>query len=162
MEISKLVALRDYGIMLDERTTDDQKEAIMQLMQHDMAAGNLDTSDVLYVMNVYNAKQAIEMLAFKVRRNKMQAQQGEMAKIQANGQTQIQSAQAASQMKQQEMQTEWQLKTNYMTTEKELAGHLLLMELENKSQSNTVNAQAKIAATAIQAQSKPAPELNNR
>lgn len=109
MQISPEIALRDYGIMLDERPTDDQRQLLMMQMQQDIAQGLLDTSDVIYVMNMYNVKQAQMMLSYKVKKNKQAMQQNEMQKIQQTIQGQQQSAQFTEQMKQQTIQLQSQL-----------------------------------------------------
>lgn len=108
MEVSPDIALRDYGIMLDERPTDDQRQILIMQMQNDIANGLLDTSDMLYIMNMYNVKQAQMMLSYKVKKNKQAQQEAEMAKIQQTIQGQQQSAALAEQMKQQTLQMEHQ------------------------------------------------------
>lgn len=119
LKISPDITLSDYGIMLDEKPTDDQKQMLMQQMQQDIANGMLDTSDALYVMNVYNIKQAQQLLAFKVKRNKMAVSQEKMQQIQAQNQGNQQTAQMTAQMAQQSLQMEYQLKGQLMDMEKQ-------------------------------------------
>jgi len=151
---SEDVPLHDYGIMLDERPTEDQKQMLLMQIQQDQAAGYLDTADALYIMNVYNVKQAQQMLAYKVRKNKEAAQKMEMAKIQENNQGAQQAAIVAEQAKQQTLQLEWGLKTQYMEREKQLEAMINQQELQLKYGMNSENNQTKITTTVLQNESK--------
>lgn len=154
IQVSPDLALHDYGIMLDEKTTDDQKNLILQLMSGDIANGHLDTGDALYVMTIYNAKQAIQVLSYKVRQSKILAQKSEMAKINANNQGSAQAAQVAHALKMQEMDVEWKHKTDFMLLQHDLQGQMLEMTNNSKERSASMQAQAKVASTVIQAQAK--------
>lgn len=146
--------LRDYGIMLDERPTDDQKQLLLMQIQQDQAQGLLDTADALYILNVYNVKQAQQMLAYKVRKNREAQQKAEMAKIQENNQGAQQAALVAEQAKQQTLQLEWSLKMQYMEREKQLEAMIKQQELQLKYGMNNENNQTKITTTVLQNDSK--------
>jgi hypothetical protein len=146
--------LRDHGIMLDEMPTDDQKQMLLMQIQQDQAQGLLDTADALYILNVYNVKQAQQMLAYKVRKNREAQQKAEMAKIQENNQGAQQAAMVAEQAKQQTLQLEWQLKTQYMMQEKQMDMQIKQQELQLKYGMNQENNQTKIATTVMQNESK--------
>lgn len=154
IEVSDTLRMRDYGIMLDERPNDDQKQLLMMAIQQDQAQGFLDSADALYILNVYNVKQAQQMLAYKARKNKESAQKAEMAKIQENNQGAQQTAMVAEQARQQTLQMEWGLKMQYMEREKQLEAALLQMELQMKLGMNTENNQTKIVTTEMQNESK--------
>jgi hypothetical protein len=165
IEVSDTLRMRDYGIMLDERPTDDQKQLLLMAIQQDQAQGFLDSADALYILNVYNVKQAQQMLAYKARKNKEASQKAEMSKIQETIQGQQQSAAAAEQMRQQTLQLEWGLKMQYMEREKQLDMAFLEREkqleamlqqadLQGKYSINTENNQTKIVTTQLQNDSK--------
>lgn len=154
IQVSDTLRMRDYGIMLDERPNDDQKQLLLMAIQQDQASGLLDSADALYILNVYNVKQAQQMLAYKARKNKEAQQQAEMAKIQENNQGAQQAAMVAEQAKQQTLQLEWELKMQYMEREKQLEGMLLQMELQMKLGMNTENNETKIQTTVLQNDSK--------
>jgi hypothetical protein len=153
IEVSDTLRMRDYGIMLDERPNDDQKQILLMAIQQDQAQGFLDSADALYIMNVYNIKQAQQMLAYKARKNKESMQKAEMAKIQENNQGAQQAALVAEQAKQQTLQVEWGLKTQYMEREKELTGMLMQMEMQMKYGMNNENNQTKVTTTVLQNES---------
>lgn len=154
IKVSDNLRLRDFGIMLDERPTDDQKQLLLMQIQTDQAQGLLDTADALYILNIYNVKQAQQMLAYKVRKNKEAMQKAEMAKIQENIQGQQQSAAMAEQMRQQTLQVEWGLRTQYMREEKQMDYMIKQMELQGRYGMNTENNQTKIVTTQLQNDSK--------
>lgn len=108
IEISKSIALREYGITLEERTTDDQKMWLLQQMQADIQNGFLDTSDAVTLVNTKSAKQAQMIWAYKVKKNKEIMQQNEMQKIQLKNAGAQEAAMAAAQLGQQKQDMEWQ------------------------------------------------------
>lgn len=153
IKVSDELSMRDYGIMLDERPSDDQKQLLLMQLQQDQAQGLLDTADALYIMNIYNVKQAQQMLAYKVRKNREAAEKAKQAINQQTIEGQQQSAMMAEQAKQQTLQLEWQLKTQYMEREKQLDAMIKQQEFELKHGMNSENNQTKLMATQIQAAS---------
>lgn len=154
IKVSDELALRDYGIMLDEKPTDDQKQLLMMQIQQDQASGLLDSADALYLLNVYNVKQAQQMLAYKVRKNKESAEKAKMAINQQTIEGQQQSAMMAEQMKQQTLQVEWGLKMQYMEREKALEAQIKQMELQMKVGMNSENNQTKLIDRQLDTESK--------
>jgi len=147
ISVSDELALRDYGIMLEEKPSDDQKQLLLMQIQQDQAMGLLDSADALYLLNVYNVKQAQQMLAYKVRKNKEAAEKSKMMINQQTIEGQQQSAMMAEQMKQQTLQVEWNLKTQFMVTEKQLEKEIKAMEIQSKGMMNAENNQTKLIET---------------
>jgi hypothetical protein len=110
MEISPAIGAREYGILLEEKTTDDQKQILIQQMGVDQQNGFIDSSDVLYIMNTYNVKQAQEMLAYKVKKNKQAMEASKQQSEQGQQQSQMAIQQQASQLRIQELDHEYTLK----------------------------------------------------
>lgn len=127
LKISPDLSLREYGIVLQQRTSDEQRMWLMTQMQQDIANGFLDTSDAITIINTHNAKQAQEILAYRVKKSKAEREQMEMAKIQEANQGNIMAAQAGEQARQQTLMIEGeiklkekQLEMEYRLKEKEL------------------------------------------
>ncbi len=154
LRISPAIALREYGIKLQERTSDDQRGWLMQQMQQDIANGFLDTSDAIQVINTMNVKQAQQILAYRVKKAKQAMQQQKMQEIQATNQGNAQAAQAAEQARQQtlQMQNQFELQKLKMQIDADLQKHQ--MELQAKQQMNSETAGAKIQASDITAEAK--------
>lgn len=101
IEVSNTLSLRDYGIMLDDKPTDDQKQFLYQQLQFDIQNGFLDTSDAFYIMDTYNIKQAQMILSYRAKRNKQQMEQSKQAAAAQTIQGQQQTAQMSGQLAQQ-------------------------------------------------------------
>lgn len=154
MKVSEELSLRDYGIMLDEKPTDDQKQLLLMQIQQDQAMGLLDSADALYILNVYNVKQAQQMLAYKVRKNKEAAEKAKMAINQQTIEGQQQSAMMAEQAKRETIEHEWNLKFQYLQMEKDLEARNLQLELQVKDKMNNENNQTKLMDRQIESETK--------
>lgn len=110
IKVSKSISERDYGIMLQDKTTDEQKVWLLQQMNADIVNGFLDASDAVTLINTHNIKQAQQIWAYKVKKNKDQAQKNEMAKIQENNRGALETASTSAQLEQSKIQLEWQFK----------------------------------------------------
>lgn len=108
--------LRDYGIEVEKRTSDDQKAWLLQQMQQDIMNGFLDTSDAVTLVNTRNAKQAQQIWAYKVKKSKEALNAQKMAEIQAQNQGAQQAAQIAQQgaIAQKKMDYEFELQKEQM------------------------------------------------
>lgn len=104
------LASREYGIELQEKTTDDQKMWLLQQMQQDIQNGWLDTSDAVILVNTMNSKEAQAVWALKVRKAKEKAQADKLAQLQEQNKGAIESATIAQQAAQQVLQMELQAK----------------------------------------------------
>lgn len=76
--------LRDMGIELQKRSTEQEKNWIFQMVQQDIVNGYLDTSDAISVIYTNNAKQAVSILAYRVKKAKEQLQKNQLQQIQLN------------------------------------------------------------------------------
>lgn len=128
--IDPSISEREHGIMLEEASTEQEKIWVMQQVQQDIANGLLDVSDAIFIISTHNCKQAMQILAYRVKKAKDQMAQQKQAEIQAANQGSQQAAQIAAQsafqMKQLESQTEIQKKT--LEVQGELAKERLRQE----------------------------------
>lgn len=114
MKVSPDISGREYGIMLEEASTDQEKAFIMQQVQQDIANGLLSTADAVFILSTHNAKSSMAILSYRVDKNRDKMAAQKQAEIQSAGQqsqmaAQI-AAQSAQQMKQLEAQVELQKK----------------------------------------------------
>lgn len=154
IQLSDTLCLRDYGIMLEEKPTDEQKQLLYQQMQFDIQNGFLDTSDALYIMNVYNLKQAQMILAYRAKRNKQDIEQNKQAATAQTIQGQQQSAQQAQQMAMQLEQVQHQNKMELQTLIGSQNYQIKQLEMGIKSQDNSQTNQVKMAGHVLAAQTK--------
>lgn len=152
IRLSPSIALREYGIELDEKTSDDQRMWLMQQLQQDIANQLLDTSDAILIINTHNAKQAQQILAYRVKKAKQARDQQAMAQIQQQNEGNAQVAQAAEQAKQQTLQLQYQFELQKKQMELEWAYKTKELEMSVKDKMNSETADAKIAAQTISAE----------
>ncbi len=154
IQVSDLLRLRDYGIVLEEKTTDDQKQLLMQQMQMDIQNGVLDTSDAIYIMNVYNIKQAQMILAYRAKRNKKAIDDQKQAINAQTIQGQQQSAQQTAQMAQQLAQMNQQFKMAQIQLQGQFEIEVAKIKVGMAAQVADQTNQVKMAGHVIAAQSK--------
>lgn len=125
IQVNAEISLRDYGIELEKKTSDDQKMWLLQQMQGDIANGYLNTSDAVLLVNTKNVKQAQSIWAYRVKKEKEKMQIYEMEKIKANNEGAKQAAEITQQGQMQQLQMEIDLKLKLKEME-------VYMELEKK------------------------------
>lgn len=152
MQISPSIAWRDYGIELEEKTTDDQKSWLLQQMSIDIQNMLLDSSDAVMLVNTKNAKQAQEIWAFKVKRAKELMQQQKMSEIQMQQQGNQQTAAMAQQSQMQilQMQGQLELAKQKMMLQAELQKEGMRIESAEKMKQMEMEIRYQIGAEANQ------------
>lgn len=152
IEVSPELALRDYGIQIDKRPTQDQKAFLMQMMQADIANGFLSTADAVTLINTKNAKQAQSIWAYRVKKEKERLQLQKMAEIQATNEGNAQAAQmaqqAAMQMKQMELEAE--LQKEQIRVQGELEKERMRIESQEKIAGVSSATKLQVASTTAQ------------
>lgn len=134
--VSPDVDLHDYGIMLEDKPTPEQRAMLQQNLQKGIMEGTLDITDSIVIENTPNLKQAEQLLAYRIKKRKEEAQQNALQMQQANAETQIQSAQAAAQMDMQKLQMQYDLELRNAMEIKKMEMQIKQMELQVKMQMN--------------------------
>jgi hypothetical protein len=140
IQISPEISSREYGIVLEKRTSDDQKMWLLQQMQGDIANGFLDTSDAVMIINTHNAKQAQMIWAYRVKKAKERKHQESMQLVQQQTEGNMQVAMAGEQAKQQTLQMEGQLELQKI----QIAGQVELQKKQMEIESNERIAMMKL------------------
>ncbi len=151
----------DFGIELQKKSTQEEKALVLQQVQQDIANGMLDTSDAIMIIETHNAKQAMQILAYKVKKAKETAHNNQMQLVAQQGKDNQTIAAQSAQVEQQKTQMEYQFKLQMK--QMELEADIMKKKMEVESQERVANqtnftklsvgqttAQAKIAATALQ------------
>lgn len=119
ISISPNLALHDFGIILEDKPSDEMKQMLQAEIMKARGDDTLDITDAILVESEPNIKRAWKMLAYKISKRRDQKQKEAMQLQQMNAQVQMQSNQQAEQMKQQTLQLEYQLKAELLKMEKE-------------------------------------------
>ena len=143
IQLNPGIKLRDYGIELQKKTTDDQKMWLLQQMQQDIANGFLNTSDAVMLVNTQNVKQCQAIWAYRVKKEKERMQEYELQKIQMNNQGASEAAQMAAQLKAQEIDQDWQYKLQEKQMELQATLASKQMELQAQLQMKQLEMQVK-------------------
>lgn len=165
IQISPSIALREYGIMLQEKTSIQEKEWLLAQMQNDIANGYLDSSDAIVLINTHNAKQAQMIWAYRVKKAKEILHQNKLQEIQLNNEGSKEAAMVAQKTRMDEINLEYRFKLELkrMELQAELEKERMRIEAENArtTQSNMVKlgvqdsaSNAKIATQALANEAK--------
>jgi hypothetical protein len=118
-KLSPDLSMRSFAIRLETKPDIREKEMLIQYATKYMDQGLTDMADIAMIRNTDNLKLAEQLLSYRIKKRREEAQQMEMQKIQMNSQGQAQAAQMAEQAKQQTLQLEYQLKMQLTRLEKE-------------------------------------------
>lgn len=132
IKLSKDLSIRDFGISLYKRPTEDEKKILVEEAKALFGAELVDMSDILFIKNITNLKAAEAMLNLRIEKKKRERMEQSMMLQQQNAQVQMQSNMASEQAKQQTLQLEYQLKAQLMQQEYELKMQLEGMKLQSK------------------------------
>lgn len=80
------IAWRDYGVYIEKKPTEQERMWLMQMMQKDIDAGILSGNLAITLINTKNAKQAQQIWAYRVDKERQRQQQARMDEIQATNQ----------------------------------------------------------------------------
>jgi len=150
IKVNPEISLRDYGIELEKKTSDDQKMWLLQQMQGDIANGYLNTSDAVLLVNTKNVKQAQSIWAYRVKKEKEKIQLYEMEKIKANNEGAKQAAEITQQgqLAQLQMELDNKLKIKEMEVYMELEKKRMEVEGQrmNTQESNAIKLEVQRTA----------------
>ncbi len=85
IELDADISLRDHGVILEKRSTQDERMWLMSQIQQDIANGFLDTSDAILIITTRNVKEAMMILAYKTKKAKEMQHQQQMQLVQQQG-----------------------------------------------------------------------------
>ena len=107
---SPSIVLREYEILLQEKTSIQEKEWLLAQMQNDINNGYLDSSDAIILINTHNAKQAQMIWAYRVKKAKEMLHQNKLQEIQLTNEGNEKAATIAQQARMLEIDKEYQFK----------------------------------------------------
>jgi hypothetical protein len=165
IKLSPTLAIREYGVMLQEKTTEQERIWIMQQIQQDIANGFLDTTDAIFIINTHNAKQAMMILAYKIKKAKQAQEASKMQAIQIQTEGNMQVAQATEQAKMQTLQMQYMFElekeklrvmgeVEKKRMEVESQERIAMMNNTTKLQVSENEGESKVAASLIQGDAK--------
>lgn len=132
LKVTQAIAPHIWGIMIQDIPSDEERQMLLQQLNLKDAQGQVDPEDIVTVYNIHNIKEARQYLAYKSKKRKQEAEQAALQQIEANKQSQIESAQAAEQAKRETLQFEYDLKLRNELAILEKQKEIKLLELQSK------------------------------
>lgn len=165
IKVSPTIAIREYGIKLEERSTEQERIWLLEQMKPDIANGYLSTADVIMVIYAHNTKQSWLILSQRSKKAKELAhrRQQELVQMQTQGNMQVAQAAEAAKLEGQRLEIMGRLEEKKMETFKELEKERMRMENEYRIAvlNNTTKLQvaegsddSRLAASIVQGQTK--------
>jgi hypothetical protein len=154
IRINPSIHLHEYGIILEDKPTDDQRAMLMQQVQASQINGLLDIEDAIIIQNTDNLKVAQQLLAYKVKKRREEEEAKAMRMQEMNAQVQQQSAMVAEQAKQQTIQVEGQVKSQIIQVEKEFDAKLLELKYQYELQLEQMRQTGKVTTKQVENKGK--------
>ena len=154
IQVNPALSLHEFGIMVEEKPTDEQRQMLMQQLANLGAQGLVEIEDAITIENTDNLKVAQQILAYKVKKRKQEIQKNALQQQQQTGQIQMQSAQAAEEAKQQTLQLEYQLKSQLISMEKQWDYKIAELQVQGKVQASAGADSARLAQKNIEKDGK--------
>jgi hypothetical protein len=148
------ITLHELSIIMEDKPSDEQKMELQRDMAIAIESGQITIADKIYIDTIDNLKEKAAVLAFRVKKNQEEAHARSMQQIQANGETQQQSAIIAEQAKQQTMQMEYQLKTQYMLAEKAEEAKIEAMKLQGRYNEGMLREEGRVVTKQVENEGK--------
>ena len=121
IKVSTDVSNYEYGILIENKPTDVERQRLQQYIQAslgDGVNGTLDMEDAIFIESIDNLKMAQKVLAYRIKKKRNQRIQEAQQQQAMNAQVQQQAALTAEQAKQQTLQAEMTLKAQIVDLEK--------------------------------------------
>lgn len=112
IELTKDIALAEFGIMIQLKPDEEEKQMLEANIQQELAAGNLRVEDAIMIRRAgrENPKSAAQLMVLRRKQYQKEKAEEAMAAAQANAEQQMQSTQMAAELEMQKLQMQHQFK----------------------------------------------------
>jgi hypothetical protein len=160
-QINPDISLREFGLASYDAPTRQQREMLWQEINQKESMGLLDVTDKHLIMETPNLKQAMRLLAYRIKKRKEKQEQFEIQKIQEQNQSQAEMSVQVEQSKQQTIQLQAALNMQQLNAQmqwnfviekmkKEIDFNAESVQAEARNVGHQIQAEAKVIATHIQ------------
>lgn len=160
ISVSPEVSNHEFGIRLELKPDDIQRERLLQAAQARADADVIEFEDLVLIQNTDNLKMAEAILAHRIKKRKDEAHKRSIELQQANAQAQMQSAQSAEQAKQQTLQVEYTFKTEYMNAEYDRKMQIEQLKLQGRIQEASLSSETKLTEKMLEVDSNEYQQEN--
>lgn len=153
-EINPNISLHELGIFIDDAPTDAQREALWNDVNIKESQGLLTVGDKAYVMTVRNLKEAYQVLDYKIKKRREEAQQFEMQKIQQQNEGAAEAAERAEMAKQQTLAIMHQFDMEKLSAQGQWTFITEQMKKQSDENSAVIQSEGKVVANQVVAEAK--------
>ena len=150
--------LHDFGIFLELRPDDEQKQVLENNVQVALQAGLIDLSDAIDIREVKNIKLANQLLKVKQKKRQERLQAEQQANIQAQAQANAQAQQVAAQAEIQKDQALFSTKSQLEQLKGQIEQQRIQVEVEAKKELMELEFQYNMKLKDIEVQALKAKE----
>ena len=150
--------LHDFGIFLELRPDDEQKQVLENNVQTALQGGLIDLSDAIDIREVKNLKLANQLLKVKQKKRQERLQAEQQANIQAQAQANAQAQQVAAQAEVQKDQALFQTKAQLEQLKAQIENQRIQVEVGAKKELMELEFQYNMKLKGIEVQAMKAKE----
>lgn len=162
MKLNPQVSMHEFGIKIEDKPTDMQKERLRQMAEQMAGADMIDFEDLMVIEQMESFKAAQMLLAYKIKRRKKEKQQESLALQEANARAQQQSTVVSEEEKRKTLQLEYDLKLRNLQVELEANLQEAGLKAETDVRVADIGAEARVSEKVISAESKEYIEEKRR
>lgn len=128
IEENKDQIYREFSIVLEYGSDKFEREQLELRIEKELDSGRINLADAIAVKRCRNAKQAEQILAYRIRKNAERAAAEKQQEVIANAQAQAQAAQVAEDERRKTLQFEHQLVMQKLAAEKQAEADNLILK----------------------------------
>lgn len=148
------IAMHEYGIMIEDKPTDEQRAMLMQQIQAAIGTGLVTVEDAVMIQNTDNLKVAEQVLAYRVKKREKEMEEKALRQQEMNGKIQQESSIVAEQAKQQTLQMEIALKTQLEQIKIQGQKEIMMLKMEYEAMIRGVETQGKVETKKVENEGK--------
>lgn len=153
-EISKDIALRKFGMFVRDAPTPMERQQFLADLKMKDAQGQIEPEDYIIIKECTNLKQAAEILAYKIKKRKEQAQQYQLQVIKEQAQQQAQGTMMIEQEKQKTIMLQGKIDMEKLMYEMQMQYQIELMKKQSDMQEGAQQGDAKVISGHLAANAK--------
>lgn len=148
------IAMHEYGIMIEDKPTDEQRAVLLQQVQTAIQTGLVTVEDSIMIQNTDNLKVAEQILAYRVKKREKEMEEKAIRQQEMNGKIQQESAIVSEQAKRETIQVEVALKTELEKVK--IAGQieLMKMKMEYEAMLRGIDVEGKVKTKEVENEGK--------
>lgn len=144
------ISMHELSIVIEDKPDAEEMIRYDQKVNLAIQSNQITIEDATFLETIENVKEKSAVLAYRVKRNREEAQRQAMEAQQMNGQIQQQSVLVAEEEKRKTLQMEHQLKMEYLMMEKQAQMEIERMKQQGRLGEAQISAEGKVVTKEIE------------